>query len=553
MKALVVLLLVTLANLAGATSLIIPGGASGNASSLRDDIASCTGDTFLKRNAGDTAWECAGSTSSVESDVVFDALGDIVVGTGANTAVRLPKGTDGQILSTNSATVTDLEWITVTPGLGDALVANTLTQFAVMTSTSLLGEFSDETGTGVAVFSISPTLTTPVLGVATATSINGNAFPADNSTLVSVDDTQTITNKTISSASNVISADTVSSYDNMLGGDLFCLGLACVIVDGAVSVASLGNAVGDDGGDMITFETGAGWRVLDLGSAGQVLTVNGAGNAPEWSNSIASGDNVLVNTATTSDPDFVSTGDIVFVNTGNTITANVQQNTVALGTDTTGGYAASSSEGGAATTATALAANGADCSAGSAPLGVDASGAVASCFDVVTQVEGNDLAPIANPDFTGSLELPNGAPTLANDGDIATDVTANQLLYYSTALRVVTYVETECALITDTAAAADNRDVWMAPHAVTITSVACSCEGTCSTAATFTLEDRGGNAMTITGTNPTCSTSGNSTYAVVTAGNALVAGEKLNFDVTNTPDPETDEYLLCWTYTVDRQ
>ena len=42
-------------------------------------------------------------------------------------------------------------------------------------------------------------------------------------------------------------------------------------------------------------------------------------------------------------------------------------------------YAGSSSEGGVATTATALAANGANCSANQYPLGVDASGAVESC------------------------------------------------------------------------------------------------------------------------------------------------------------------------------
>ena len=42
-------------------------------------------------------------------------------------------------------------------------------------------------------------------------------------------------------------------------------------------------------------------------------------------------------------------------------------------------FAASATEGGAATTATALAANGANCSAGSYPLGVDASGAVEGC------------------------------------------------------------------------------------------------------------------------------------------------------------------------------
>lgn len=43
--------------------------------------------------------------------------------------------------------------------------------------------------------------------------------------------------------------------------------------------------------------------------------------------------------------------------------------------------------GGNAATASALAANGANCSSGSAPLGVDAAGAVESCFDVATQTE----------------------------------------------------------------------------------------------------------------------------------------------------------------------
>jgi diaminopimelate epimerase len=44
---------------------------------------------------------------------------------------------------------------------------------------------------------------------------------------------------------------------------------------------------------------------------------------------------------------------------------------------------------GTAGTATALAANGANCSAGNAPLGVDASGAAEGCFDVATQAELN--------------------------------------------------------------------------------------------------------------------------------------------------------------------
>ena len=42
---------------------------------------------------------------------------------------------------------------------------------------------------------------------------------------------------------------------------------------------------------------------------------------------------------------------------------------------------------GNAATATALADNGGNCSAGQAPLGVDAQGAAESCFDVWTEAE----------------------------------------------------------------------------------------------------------------------------------------------------------------------
>src|SRR6185369_2906644 len=56
-------------------------------------------------------------------------------------------------------------------GNGDALTSNPLSQFASTTSLQLLGVISDETGSGSLVFSISPTLTTPILGVARATSI----------------------------------------------------------------------------------------------------------------------------------------------------------------------------------------------------------------------------------------------------------------------------------------------------------------------------------------------------------------------------------------------
>lgn len=66
-----------------------------------------------------------------------------------------------------------------------ATSANNLSFFAATTSLQLKGVISDETGSGALAFADTPTLVTPVLGVATATSINKVTLtaPASGSTL----------------------------------------------------------------------------------------------------------------------------------------------------------------------------------------------------------------------------------------------------------------------------------------------------------------------------------------------------------------------------------
>ena len=151
------------------------------------------------------------------------------------------------------------------------------------------------------------------------------------------------------------------------------------------------------------------------------------------------------------------------------------------------------------------------------------------------------------------VKLPVGTgPTIDAAGKFGIDTTDDQLQYYGGAKRVIPYTYQACAVIENLAATDDSYAIWMANDAVTVTGVGCNCRGTCSTTATFTLEDRGGNAMTITDTNPTCATTGAATFKAVTAGNQLTAGEMLAFDVTNSPTAD-DEYALCWTYTVDSQ
>ena len=74
--------------------------------------------------------------------------------------VSISSPTNGQVLTYNGSA-----WVNSSEtGLGDALVANPLSQFAATTSAQLRGVISNETGTGVLVFSISPILETPNLG-----------------------------------------------------------------------------------------------------------------------------------------------------------------------------------------------------------------------------------------------------------------------------------------------------------------------------------------------------------------------------------------------------
>lgn len=118
--------------------------------------------------------------------------GDIY--TYSTTNDRLPVGANGRVLSANSAQPTGLEWIAVA-GTGTVTsasvtsangfagsVLNPTTTPAITISTTITGVLvgngtsvaaASTTGTGAVVLATSPTLTTPTLGVATATSLNG--------------------------------------------------------------------------------------------------------------------------------------------------------------------------------------------------------------------------------------------------------------------------------------------------------------------------------------------------------------------------------------------
>jgi hypothetical protein len=86
-----------------------------------------------------------------------------------------------------------------------------------ITSAQLAAALTDETGTGVSVFATSPTLVTPVLGVATATSINKMAItaPATSSTLAVAD------GKTLTASNTLTLAGTDSTVITFQGTDTY--------------------------------------------------------------------------------------------------------------------------------------------------------------------------------------------------------------------------------------------------------------------------------------------------------------------------------------------
>lgn len=153
---------------------------------------------LLVGNAGGTAY------------APVSASGDLTVAsTGAHTlaTVNSNVGSFGSATQSLTATVnakglvTAMSAQTVTPAVGSitGLGTNVSTFLATPTSANLAAALTDETGTGANVFANSPTLVTPVLGAATATSINSVAItaPASGSTL-------TIANGKTLTASNTL-------------------------------------------------------------------------------------------------------------------------------------------------------------------------------------------------------------------------------------------------------------------------------------------------------------------------------------------------------------
>lgn len=184
--------------------------------------------------------------------------GDILYFNGA-ILTRLPAGTSGNFLKTQGAGANPI-WAAASASLtvGTTTITSGTTTRILYDNAGVLGEYTLSGSGTVVAMATSPSFTTPTLGVALATSINGNAFTTGTGTLnlstftLTVAGTASVSGTNTGDQTNISgNAATVTTNANLTGA-----------ITSSGNATSLGSFSSANLSGALTDETGSGSAVF---------------------------------------------------------------------------------------------------------------------------------------------------------------------------------------------------------------------------------------------------------------------------------------------------